>query len=243
MDNDRTMPRQRPIKGTPDAGCYFLGSLIAGGASIIGGIMGNQAAGDAADLNAAATREALDFQREVHQQNRADLAPFREVGQRAIGTLEEEIDPLTRQFTTEDFEAAPGFEFRQGQGEQAINRAAAARGGFSSPSTVKDLLRFNQGLASDEFGNSFNRFQVGQGNRFNRLAALSGIGQTAVNTGVGSGMNFANQSGNIAQLGGQLAADNRLTGANALIGGITGGISSGIDQFNINRLLGGGRGF
>jgi len=51
------------------------------------------------------------------------------------------------------FEQDPGYQFRQEQGEQAIGRMAAAQGGRLSGRTLKEMSRFNQGLASQEYQN------------------------------------------------------------------------------------------
>ena len=55
------------------------------------------------------------------------------------------------------FQQDPGYQFRQQQGEQAINRSAAARGGRLGGRTLQELSNFNQGLASQEYGNFANR--------------------------------------------------------------------------------------
>ncbi len=55
------------------------------------------------------------------------------------------------------FQADPGYQFRLQQGEEAINRSAAARGGRLGGATLKALSEYNQGLASQEFGNYANR--------------------------------------------------------------------------------------
>jgi hypothetical protein len=59
-----------------------------------------------------------------------------------------------------NFQADPGYQFRQQQGEQSINRAASAQGGRFSGRTLKELSQFNQGLASQEFQN-FAQRQMG----------------------------------------------------------------------------------
>lgn len=61
------------------------------------------------------------------------------------------------------FESDPGFRFRQQQGEDAINRSAAARGGRLSGRTLQELGEFNQGLASQEYGNFASRRQAEAG--------------------------------------------------------------------------------
>lgn len=56
-----------------------------------------------------------------------------------------------------NFEADPGYQFRLGQGEQALNRASSASGGRLGGAALKKLLEYNQGFASNEFGNAANR--------------------------------------------------------------------------------------
>ncbi|MDH3582281.1 MAG: tail fiber domain-containing protein [Hyphomicrobiales bacterium] len=65
------------------------------------------------------------------------------------------------------FEESPGFKFRQEQGEQAIQRAQAARGGRLGGAALKELVGFNQDLASQEF----DKFA---GRRQGELAGASG---------------------------------------------------------------------
>lgn len=79
------------------------------------------------------------------------------------------------------FFASPDFNFRMDQGTQALERSAAARGGLVSGNTGAALQDFGQGLASEEYGNFYNR-----------LASLAGLGQTGVNTATTAGMNTAN---------------------------------------------------
>lgn len=61
------------------------------------------------------------------------------------------------------FEQDPGYQFRQKQGEQAINRMAAAGGGRGGGATMKALADYNQGLASQEYANFANRRQAEAG--------------------------------------------------------------------------------
>lgn len=58
------------------------------------------------------------------------------------------------------FEQDPGYKFRQQQGEDAINRAASARGGRLSGRTLQDLGEFNQGLASQAYNEFAGRRQA-----------------------------------------------------------------------------------
>lgn len=96
---------------------------------------------------------------------------------------------------------SPGFQFAQEQGEQAINRSAAARGGRLGGRTLKDLSRFNQGLASQTLGQQA------------QLAAQADAQDMAA---AGQGFNAASQLAGMqnAAAGGQSALANAL-GMNA----------------------------
>lgn len=60
----------------------------------------------------------------------------------------------------------PSYQFRLGQGTQAINRSAAAKGMLGSGNVLAELAKFGQGMASEELGN-----------KTNTLAALMGGAQ------------------------------------------------------------------
>lgn len=53
--------------------------------------------------------------------------------------------------------ADPGYQFRLEQGLGAIQNSAAAKGILNSGGTLKDLQNYGQNLASQEYGNVFNR--------------------------------------------------------------------------------------
>lgn len=61
------------------------------------------------------------------------------------------------------------YKFRLAQGQQALERSAAAKGMLGSGNTMAALLDYGQGLASTEYGNEFNRLAgaMGQENQFN----------------------------------------------------------------------------
>lgn len=176
---------------------------------IVGGITGADAAAKgaerAADIQGQAMREANQLQREIWEQQKKDQQPWLDTGKEnlnALAQLMKSGGELNRNFTMNDYMADPGFQFRQQQGEQAINRAASAAGRYDSGRALKDLTEFNSGLASQEFGNAFDRWNTQQGNRFNRLASLAGVGQTASQQLQQAGNNFANQtSQNLANIG------------------------------------------
>lgn len=64
------------------------GTLMAG-AQIVGGLIGSDSAGNAADAQAGATRVANALQEKQYQQTRTDLAPWRNAGTGAVNKLQQ----------------------------------------------------------------------------------------------------------------------------------------------------------
>lgn len=118
---------------------------------------------------------------------------------------EQATDPsfgsLTRNFTMADFEADPvaqlGFEYGLNQGTSAINKRAAAMGGYDSGATLKALTRFGNDYGNTKANESYNRFVNNQTNLFNRLSGLSGTGQQSANFVGAAGANMASNVGNL----------------------------------------------
>jgi hypothetical protein len=158
-------------------------AAIGAAGSIGGALLGGSAAKKAANAELTAAREANELQKYMYDTTRTDQAPWREAGAAALGQLGEFLKPgadlgalLAKQ---------PGYQARLGEGVNAIDRSAAARGALNSGGTLKALTRFGQDYASNELNNVFNRY-----------ASLAGIGQTA-NQAIGqAGQNYANQAGN-----------------------------------------------
>jgi len=89
-------------------------------------------------------------------------------------------DPASamKNFGAADFQADPGYAFRLSEGMKALDRTAASRGGLLSGATLKGAQRYGSDLASQEYGNAYNRFQTNRNtqsqeyqNAFNRYQA------------------------------------------------------------------------
>lgn len=143
---------------------------------------------------------------------------------------------LLRDFRASDFQEDPGHQFRLSQGEGAINRNALARGRYNSGSTLKALQGFNSDLASQEYGNAFNRFRAQQGDRFNRLAGFAGIGQSAANQVNTDRMATGNALASNIIGAGNAAAAGRVGGINAITGAIGQGLNWYQGQQALNQL-------
>jgi hypothetical protein len=171
-------------------------AVAIGGSAVLGvggSIIGANAAGKAADKQAAAASEATALQREQFNQTRADQQPWRDAGAKALSGLADA--DFSRDFKSADFQQDPGYAFRMAEGQKALERSAAARGVLQSGGTLKALTRYSQGVASDEYNNAYNRFNADRDRRFNRLSSIAGVGQTANSQIAAAGQNYANQAG------------------------------------------------
>lgn len=158
----------------------------------------NLSENSAADRAVRAQREAADsannMQAHMYDTTRADYAPWREAGVSALSQIQSDPN-LFRSFNMSDYQADPGYAFRMSEGQKALERSAAARGGLNSGATLKALTRYGQDMGSQEYQNAYNRFTNDQSNRFNRLSGLAGLGQTATGSITQAGQNYANVYG------------------------------------------------
>jgi len=203
---------------------WTTAALIVGGSSIASGLIGGSAAKKAAAQSAQAMREAAQIQERMFQQQRADLAPYREQGYVALKDIEARKPFFTGQF--EDYKAQyldPSMEFRRKLGEQTTARMLNVGSGSISGNTLRALEDYGQGLASTEYANAFNRFQGERSQIYNTLANIAGMGQGAVNTGVQASQQTAQNLGQLAVGQGQALAAGTVGQANAYsnaLGGI-----------------------
>ena len=177
----------------------WVATAIIGGA-VIGGVASSRAAGEVAEGSEAAIAE----QRRQFDISREDIAPFRQTGVEAT----ERLRRLSAGDTSEFF-TSPGFEFRREEGLRGIENRFSASGGALSGNALRRLTEFNQDLASQEFGNFFQR-----------QAQLAGLGQGATQAGVAAGTVTSGNISNALMQGGSARASG-VAGVNqALQGGI-----------------------
>lgn len=189
-------------------------AVIGAGASLISGSKAAKAQKQAAASANEVTLKQLAQQQTQYEQDRADLSPYRDAGYTALEQLGRgTVDggEFNRDFTMADYKADPGYQFRLDQGNRGVEASAAARGGVLSGGTLKALARYNQDSASQEYGAAYQRYNNDTTTRFNRLAGIAGVGQTATNTGIAAGQaNSAGQAAGSAQI-----SNNLLSAGNA----------------------------
>ena len=205
------------------------------GSAIIGAAASRQAAKKkaeaeraAAEQSAAIQREALQEQRQMYGEQKEVQDPWRRAGEQALNKL----IPLASQYTPfgmQQFQADPGYAFRLAEGQKALERQAAARGGLISGSALKAAQRFGQQMASEEYMNAFNRYQSERSARLNPLQSLAGIGQTSANALTGAA---GQMSGYLGQFGANL-------GENYLRAGLQRGATIGAGYMGAANALSG----
>lgn len=188
--------------GTAAAIALGVSAVAGAGSAIIGANASNKAA----QVQSDAATYAADLQQKQFEQTRADFAPWREAGGAAIGSLAQMLQPGY------DHTTSPGYQFRLSEGMRAVENSAASKGMLMSGGTLKDLTRFGQGVAADDFNQ-----------QFNRTASVAAGGQQA-NTTLGAlGAQSAYQQGDALQNAANARASGYVGSANAW-GNALGGI-------------------
>lgn len=163
------------------------GAIAGAAIGAVGSYMSNKGNKDGANAASDAQYASIEEQRRQYDQSRADMQPWLHAGQNALGGLQGLLkDPNS-------IKDSNAYQFQMGQGLQGLDRSAASRGNLFSGGHNADVLGFSQGLASQEYGN-----------QWNRLAGLAGVGQTAASNlgslGAGMASNVGNALGNVGNI-------------------------------------------
>ena len=229
----------------------LIGAGIAAAGSATSAVIGAHAAHSAADQMSAGANEAkalalksattanagidqgVKTAGDLNQTNQQMLSPYINAGEGTLGTLSTALKSggsLNTPFDASMMEKNdPGYAFRLQQGQQAVERSAAARGLTMSGGTLKDLTSYEQGLASSEYGNAFARYTQQQQQLYNQLMGVTTLGANATNTGINSNNNFSGMQLNAKEMQGsntmtaaQIAGNAAVGAANAQAAGTVG---------------------
>lgn len=226
---------------------FTTAALVGAGGSLLGGLLGANAADKAADTQAAAANKATKLQKEMWLKQLELQKPFYEAGLTGQNALLQYLglggDKTAanygagmKPFTGADLASEPGYQFRLGEGVNALNKQAAARGGLMSGSALKAAERYGQDYASGEYNNAFNRYYTQRNQMLNPLQSLLGQGQTtAANLG-NAGQNYASNAGNTMQSAADARASGYVGGANALNSALGGAVSPYINYGMISAM-------
>lgn len=196
----------------------LAGAGIAAGASALGGVMGANAASDAADAQASLAREGFGVYRSEAERSRqflerqnalamAELKPFKDIGLQALGQAQQYLDPNS-----------PMVQQERAQYQKTLAQNLSARGLTASGTEIAGLTDF-------ELGQGQQRRSLVQG-----LAGLgAGFSQSASGLQAQLGQGLAGLYSNLGQAGasiygalGQGAANSIMAGNQAMTQGLVG---------------------
>lgn len=215
-----------------------IGATIGAIGGIGSALIGSSAAKDAANAQAQAAANAQATQLSMFDKAQAAEQPYNQVGQGAVNTLAglygingsgAGTGAPTAQSLSQ-FTASPDYQFALQQGTQAMQRSAAAGGTLISGGQLKAGQEFGQGLATQQYGNYYNR-----------LLSLAQIGQSAASGQSSAALTAGGQIGNSIQAGGQATASGIVGSANAINGGLSSAVG-GVQTASLLSKLGGGGG-
>ena len=199
-----------------------VGGLLIGGGALASAGVGLYGSLSASQAQTNEEQQALAAQ----NQARSQLNPWINVGQGANYTLGslygigQNGQPTNAPVDYSSFTNSPDYQFAQQQGNAALQNYENANGLAGSGGALAAASQYNQGLATQQYGNYFNR-----------LMSLSQLGASSAQAGV-SGANAAAQT--MGAIGQSQASG--ITGAtNAVSGGINSAVNNSLLFNAINK--------
>jgi hypothetical protein len=209
-------------------------------AAVVGGVVSANAAGkqakaasSAAGAQAQSEANSQAMQKEIFDKQVELQAPWREAGLKALDTYAS--NPAFK-FSHDDMTASPDYQFRKEQGVNAMDMSAASRGKLLSGAQDKALLGYGQGLASEEYGNSYNRALQNYNTENNRQLNIANIGQGASGQTQNAMQQYSSGMANSMSAQGNALAQGSINAGNAQAQGIQ-GIGQSVNQGMGNALL------
>lgn len=210
--------------------CYWSGAASIA-ASVIGGAMGDDAASTAADAQVQSSQLSNAELARQYNQNRADLAPYREAGTSSLNKIatllglktgnasDSSYGALTKKFSQDDLNNdvvyQNGLKFGLDTGTNAIENRARASGSSDSGSVLKALLQYGNDYGTTKANDAYNRDTNYKSSLYNMLSGTAGTGQTATNTGVTAGNSLARATASNINDAGNARSAGIIGGANA----------------------------
>jgi len=187
------------------------------GATVVGGVMSNNAAGNAADAAAGGSKDAMLMQMQTMDRLSKMLKPYRKAGELGLGG---QLDLLglngndAQAASIAALEKSPQFTSLVQSGENALLQNASATGGLRGGNTSAALAQFRPQMLSQIIESQYGKYaglsalgenaaaQTGN-NMTNSTNAISGylsnIGQTNAMGQIAQGQSYADMFGGIAK--------------------------------------------
>ena len=195
----------------------ILGSIIGGPSDYLGG--GEQTLGGAED-----------YIKQMYQKGIGQLSPYEQAGRGALGdymsALQAYKDPtqLYSQIMS-GYQQSPAAQFQEQQGMEQLQNVMGAQGLAGSGQEAKDVLKYSQGLSSQDMQQYLNNV-LGMGQTY--LGGMGGLGQMgygAAGQMAGLGMQAGQQVGGLSEAlaNAQALAAQRQAQSASGMGGLLGG--------------------
>jgi hypothetical protein len=153
----------------------------------VGLFAANKQAGAAKDAAAAANEQqdkSLALQTRMYDEGVARQQPYANIGMEFTNRLAD-MQRGGPGAGVNMLNMDPGYGFRLSEGQKALERQSAARGGLISGGALKAAQRYGQDFASNEFGNAYQR-----------MAGLAGLGPSAAGVMNNLGQNYSTAASN-----------------------------------------------
>jgi hypothetical protein len=140
---------------------------------------GRKAAKDAARAQKEAAEMGIDATQQQYAETKEQLMPFITGGSGAFQqqqALSGALGPAAQAEAFNAYQESPSVQFLREQGLRDVRRQAIGRGGLGSGETLKELTKFSQGLALQDFASQFNRLGSVSGAGLGAAQALAGVG-------------------------------------------------------------------
>ena len=220
-------------------------AVAIAGAAAVGAGASIYSANQAANAQKEGIAASTAAQQKAYEDQKALQEPFRQGGMAAQNQLltylglnpggdsglsvnpnDPNFGKYSKDFSMADYQADPGYAFRLQQGMKSLEQSAAARGGLLSGSTLRGVTDYSQGMASQEYGNAYNRYQTNRANQLNPLQSLMGAGQSSANTLTSAAGQLGQGLAQGAAATGSANASSYMNTGNALTNALSGGLNA-----------------
>jgi len=201
--------------------------------SVVSGVMGANAAEDAAGMQAESAAQANETQWKMYEQSRKDQMPWLVAGEENLGNLNAMVADGPGSFKDSEY---------YDQGLEEANRATdtylASRGLYGSGKAAKDLQKTAVSINTQNRGNWLNEWIA---TKLNPTQSLAGVGQSAAAGMAGNALNTGNIIGNNLMSAGNARANGMIGAANARTQGAQ-GVANAVASYygNSGAAAGGG---
>jgi len=199
------------------------GMTAVAGATLVGGYLQSQAAGNAASQYANAAQQGIQYNQQMYDKTLGQNQLYMDTGAKGANLYGKLADSgyLTAQPSMNDLTALmPNYKFGLDQGRGQLNAQINAGGGLISGNAIQGGQQFAQDYAGNQLQNAFSNYQTNRQNVVSNVANLTGVGQQANQTVANAAAGTSANVGNLYSSIGNAQAAGTMGSANAYANGI-----------------------